>query len=158
MSTDTMSTGATATDTVSTDTRTAPAAGFQDLDVRLFDQWTAMWNGETALAERIVAPGFRISFANNADSAASDDLRGPDELARFVAAHRESLPGVRYHVSGTPAVDAAGGQIAGRWTVTYPDDSGNTVSKSGIDVLAVADGRITEVWSVTGHRVFASAG
>lgn len=135
-----------------------PTADFRPLGIRLFEQWTEMWNGDLALAERIVTPGFRISFANAVESAATDDLRGQGDLARFVAAHRESIPGLRYRLSGTPVVDAPGGQVASRWTATFPDASGNTVSKSGIDILTVTDGRITEVWSVTGHRAFASGG
>ncbi|MET9888347.1 nuclear transport factor 2 family protein [Streptomyces sp. NPDC006430] len=143
---------------MSTNILNTPSADFQSLGVRLFEQWTALWNGDLALADRIVAPGFRVSFANAAESAATDDLRGPDDLARFVAAHRESIPGLHYSLSGTPVVDAVTGQIAARWTVTFPDASGSTVGKSGIDILAVTDGRITEVWSVTGLRAFASAG
>ncbi|MFE9480070.1 nuclear transport factor 2 family protein [Streptomyces spororaveus] len=139
-------------------TNAARTTGFRSLASTLFEQWTALWNGETDLATRIVTPDFRISLANAVESAATDDLRGPRDLARFVADHRASIPGLHYRLDGEPVVDEATGRITCRWTVTFPDASGTPVAKSGIDVLAVTDGRIREVWSVTGLRVFASAG
>ncbi|MGW7005936.1 nuclear transport factor 2 family protein [Streptomyces sp. NPDC054933] len=124
--------------------------------IALFDQWTAIWNGELTLAARILTPGFRIHFGG-VSSADTDAFRGPADLASFVAEFRERYPapGLRYSVDGAPVVDPVTGYVVARWTVDVPDAAGALDTKSGIDMLAVDGDRIAEVWSVTGARRFA---
>jgi hypothetical protein len=141
-------------DTIPTDTTEAERLGLD-----LWQRWTALWNGDLALAERLLSPGFRIHFGNVV-SVDTDALRGPGDLVAFIAEHRAQLPGIRYEPDGPPIVAfdvVAGvptGRFAARWIVRRTDDTGRPVQKSGIDVLAVTDGRITGVWSVTGDRLF----
>jgi hypothetical protein len=145
-------------DTTSVDVRTA---GSQRLGVDLWERWTAMWNGDLSIAEQLVSDGFRIHFGNATDAADTDSLRGPGDLSGFIAAHRTARPGLSYRTDGVPivALDMVDGQPTGRlacrWTVTRPDGTGATIHKSGIDILAIAGGRVTEVWSITGDRLFA---
>jgi hypothetical protein len=113
--------------------------------------WTALWNGEFALAEEIIAPGFRVRFGNDVGTTDTDVFRGPDDLVAFARGWRETRPGLRFALEATPIVDTVVGQVACRWNATRPD----MATKSGIDLLALADGRITDVWSVTGNRTFA---
>lgn len=122
----------------------------------LFDQWTALWNGELALAPRILTPGFRIRFGG-VPAGDTDAFRGPDDLAPYIAAFRDRYPapGPRYAVDGTPVVDTGTGHVVARWTVDVPDPEGAVVTKSGIDMLALDGGRIAAVWSITGARRFA---
>ena len=114
------------------------------LCVDLWQRWTALWNGDLALAGQLLSPGFRIHFAD------TDAFQGPGDLVGFIAAHR-----VRYESDGPPIValelvdGVPTGRLAARWTVRRIDDTGRLIRKSGIDVLAVTGGRITGVWSVT---------
>ncbi|WP_269858885.1 hypothetical protein [Streptomyces sp. RPT161] len=124
--------------------------------IRLFDQWTALWNGDLALAQVILTPGFRIRFASAiADTA--DAFRGPADIASLIGEFRDRYPapGLRYAVDGTPAVDPVTRTVAARWTVDVPDAVGDVTTKSGIDMLALDGDRVAEVWSVTGARRFA---
>jgi hypothetical protein len=131
------------------------------LGLDLWNRWTAMWNGDLFLADELLSPGFQIHFGNTLVTIDTDGLRGPRDLAGFVAAHRAELPGVRYEPDGPPIValelvdGVPTGRLAARWTVQRVDGTGRLVRKSGIDVLAIAGGRITGVWSVTGDRLFA---
>ncbi|MEU7555550.1 nuclear transport factor 2 family protein [Streptomyces sp. NPDC044571] len=122
----------------------------------LLDDWTALWNGELVRAEQITAPGFRLRFANAVEGTGTGATLERGELTAFIAAHRQSLTGLTYAVDGAPVVDGARGQLAARWTATYTDRSGAPVTKSGIDMFSVTDGRIAAVWSLTGDRRFAA--
>jgi hypothetical protein len=142
---------------MTTDTFTAEA---ERLGVDLWDRWAALWNGDLSLAGQLLSPGFQIHFGNTIASADTDRFRGPQDLAAFIADHRAALPGVRYESDGAPiiALDVIDGvpmgRLAARWTVQRVDGTGRLIRRSGIDVLAVAGGRITGVWSVTGDRLF----
>jgi hypothetical protein len=142
---------------MSVDTRTTEA---EQLGLDLWDRWTALWNGDLSIAGQLLSPGFQIHFGNTIDSADTDSFRGPQDLAGFIAAHRAALPGLRYQGDGVPivALDVVDGlptgRLAARWSLARPDGTGGTTRKSGIDVLAIADGRITGVWSITGDRLF----
>ncbi|MET9958313.1 nuclear transport factor 2 family protein [Streptomyces sp. NPDC006326] len=127
----------------------------RDHATRLLDDWTALWNGEPVRAEQITAPGFRLRFANAVEGTGPGATLGRGELAAFIAAHRQELTALTYAVDGAPVVDGPGGRLAARWTACYTDGSGAPVTKSGIDMFSVADGRIAAVWSLTGERRFA---
>ena len=145
---------------MSIDTITIDTTEAERLGLDLWQRWTALWNGDLAVAGQLLSPGFRIHFGNAVVSVDTDTLHGPGDLVAFVAEHRAQLPGVRYEPDGPPVVAfdiVAGvptGRLAARWTVRRTDGTGRPVHKSGIDVLAVTDGRITGVWSVTGDRLF----
>jgi hypothetical protein len=144
---------------MSIDTITTDLTEAERLGLDLWQRWTALWNGDLALADQLLSPGFRIHFGN-AVSVDTDTLRGPADLVAFIAQHRAQLPGVRYEPDGPPIVafevvtGVPAGRFAARWTVRRTDGTGRPVRKSGIDMLAVTDGRITGVWSVTGDRLF----
>ncbi|MCZ4119065.1 nuclear transport factor 2 family protein [Streptomyces sp. H39-S7] len=154
--------------TSTTGTGTGTDSELRQLGTGLFQDWTALWNGDLALADRILTPGFRIHFGNTIPTVDTDALRGPGGLASFIAAHRRAKPGLVYRMHGVPLVDlavAAGaapagqagpaGQACCRWSATRPDpDGAGELTASGIDVLAVANGLITDVWSLTGSRRF----
>lgn len=146
---------------MSIDTITTDLTEAERLGLDLWQRWTALWNGDLALADELLSPGFRIHFGNAVVSVDTDALRGPGDLVAFIAEHRAQLPGVRYEPDGPPIVafevgdGVPTGRLAARWTVRRTDGTGRLVRKSGIDVLAVTAGRITGVWSVTGDRLFA---
>lgn len=125
----------------------------REFGVLLFDRWTAMWNLELHPKE-IMAPEFVLRYAQ-AGTEAFDDVRHADGLATIVAGWHESHPGLRFFAEGEAVVDlrmaegAATGLVARPYKATFGE-----VSKSGVDVLAVSQGLITEVWSVSGARTF----
>ncbi|WP_354642577.1 nuclear transport factor 2 family protein [Kitasatospora camelliae] len=112
-----------------------------------WEAWTALWNGELQLAADLVTEDCTVRFG--AAVPGGDGLRGPAELARFIADFRALRPGLRYRLDGPAITD--GTEAAIRWSAR----SGTGTPKSGIDVLRLTpDGRIAEVWSVTGERTF----
>ncbi|MFB7462462.1 nuclear transport factor 2 family protein [Streptomyces sp. NPDC056224] len=134
----------------------AAALPTREHGIRLLEGWTALWNGEFARAEQILTPGFRLRFANTVEGTGADSTLAHGSLIAFIAAHRRTRTGLTYALDGAPVVDGAHGQLATRWTATYTDGSGTPVTKSGIDMCSVADGRISAVWSLTGDRRFAA--
>ncbi|MEV7614118.1 nuclear transport factor 2 family protein [Streptomyces sp. NPDC089799] len=124
--------------------------------VALLDGWTRLWNGDLALVAELIAPGFRLRFGNTVPGTGPDSTLDRPDLGAFISAHRQELPGLTYAVDGLPTVDGTQGEVAARWTVTYVGSSGDVVTKSGIDLLAIVDGRIAGVWSLTGDRRFAA--
>ncbi|GAA1959273.1 nuclear transport factor 2 family protein [Kitasatospora viridis] len=123
----------------------------------LFDLWTALWNGDLALSEQIMAPEFTLRYAQPGTEV-FDTIRTPQQFADLIAAFRKARPGLRFAPEGPTAVDLQPGD--GGWTglVTSPYlasfDGGERESRSGTDMLRVADGKIVEVWSVSNERTY----
>ncbi len=119
--------------------------------IEVFDRWTAMWNGELALAERIMAPRFTLRYAQPG-AEIYDGIHEPDAFARQIAEFRRALPGQRFEVQGEAVVDLddrGTGLVARPYGSRRPSADGETVV-SGTDILRLADGVIVEVWSVSG--------
>ncbi|RSS79287.1 nuclear transport factor 2 family protein [Streptomyces sp. WAC06614] len=124
----------------------------REAGTRLVEGWTALWNGDVALADQILAPDFRLHFADDFDGTGSAAAFGRDELTAFVSANSLALTGVTFAAAAAPLVDTGRGEMACRWNEVH----GEVVVKSGIDMFAVRDGRISAVWSLTGNRSFAA--
>ncbi|MDX3537717.1 hypothetical protein PV721_25800 [Streptomyces sp. MB09-01] len=139
---------------VTTTPTTDSAPLTREAGTRLVEGWTALWNGEVALAEQILAPGFRLHFADDFDGTGSAHTFGPDELTAFISANSLALTGLTFAADAAPLVDSERGEMACRWIESNADGSGDVVIKSGIDMFAVTDGRISAVWSLTGNRRF----
>ncbi|MFD7257064.1 nuclear transport factor 2 family protein [Streptomyces sp. NPDC059874] len=118
---------------------------------RLVEGWAALWNGDIALAEQILAPGFRLYFAD--DSAATF---GQDELTAFISVNSQAFTGLTFGADAAPLVDSERGEMACRWHESHAEGEGDVVVRSGIDMFAVTDGRISAVWSLTGNKRFAA--
>lgn len=138
-----------------------------DSDIRelgsgIYDRWTAMWNGEVALAEEIMAEDFTLRYAQ-AGTEAFDDARSPRRLADIITAWHHRRPGLRFTPEGTAVVDLtlvdgeATGLVARPYHASFTGEDGRTVSRSGTDTLRITNGLISEVWSVSsgaGGRTF----
>jgi len=126
----------------------------RDFGIDLFDQWTAMWNGEPALAYKIMAPEFTLRYAQpGAD--VYDDIHDPRALATRITAHRDSAPGLRFEPQGEAVIemdDTRTGFVAHPYGAEFSGPDGRTVSVSGTDILRTVAGVITEVWSASGGR------
>ncbi|QLY29613.1 nuclear transport factor 2 family protein [Nocardia huaxiensis] len=120
---------------------------------RIAADWTALWNGDFALAPNLCTPDFRIRFASvsNDGTHPADTARGPEQFVAYLRDFRAARPGMRFALDGaaTGSLNATGtGTFAARWCVDAPG------GPSGIDMFAIVDGKIAEVWSVTGQRRF----
>lgn len=119
----------------------------REYGIELFDRWTAMWNGELELAERIMAPRFTLRYAQPG-AEIYDTIHDPAAFARQIAAFRAAMPGQLFEVQGEAVVDLdadRNGYVARPYGSRRPG-----VAVSGTDILRVAAGRIVEVWSVSG--------
>ncbi|WP_215542957.1 nuclear transport factor 2 family protein [Amycolatopsis sp. CA-230715] len=117
----------------------------------LWDQWTALWNGELADGARILTDDFRIEFgaANLADA---DALRGPHEFTRFIGEFRARFANLRYRIDAGPFT--GDGHVSGRWLADARDAAdGPLRTVGGIDILLVSGEKISRAWSVTGTRL-----
>lgn len=142
------------TTTTTTTTDSAPLT--REAGTRLVEGWAALWNGDVALAEQILAPGFRLYFADDFGGSGSAATFGPDELVAFVSVNSKALTGLTFSADAPPLVDSERGEIACRWSESHAEGDGDVAVRSGIDMFAVTDGRISAVWSLTGNRRFAA--
>ncbi|AHH18035.1 SnoaL-like domain-containing protein [Nocardia nova SH22a] len=123
----------------------------RDFGIEVFDLWTAMWNGELELAERIMAPRFTLRYAQPG-AVAYDAIHDPAAFARQIAEFRRSMPGLRFEVQGDAVVDLGEGRtglVARPYGACRPGADGD-VRVSGTDILRLDAGLIVEVWSVSG--------
>ncbi|MBV7703030.1 ester cyclase [Nocardia nova] len=119
--------------------------------IELFDRWTAMWNGELELANRIMAPHFTLRYAQPG-AEAYDSIHDPETFARQIAAFRAAAPGQRFETQGEAVVeidDRRTGIVARPYGSRRPVADGE-IAVSGTDILRVEEGLIVEVWSVSG--------
>jgi hypothetical protein len=130
------------------------AAGLRLFGTELFDRWTAMWNGDVAIADQIMAPEFTLRYAQ-ANTERIDEVRTPRALAELVRFWHSFRPGIRFSTEAEAAIDLASvdglprGRVARPYLAVFTEASGQVVARSGIDLLAVLGGRIVEVWSVS---------
>jgi steroid delta-isomerase-like uncharacterized protein len=105
--------------------------------------------GELALAEELLAPDLR---ANGAPSS-------PEELRRFVASLREAFPDWSNTIEQQVAEgDTVVTRVTSRGTHRGPwlgiPATGREVSRPGIFIFRVADGKIAEIWDCTDQLGF----
>lgn len=125
----------------------------------LWDRWAAMWNGDTDLAEAIIADGF---WPHLTAAAAGDPekLRDGRSVAAWVRSFRIRVDRLVYSTASGPYVDVGRRVIACPWfadgiyggrTGRPEDVAGARFRKAGLDVLAFReDGRVTECWTLSG--------
>ena len=122
--------------------------------IALFDRWTAMWNGDVAVAAQIMAETFTLHYAQ-ANTERVDGVRTPAALAELVKFWHAYRPGIRFSAEGVAAVDLElvdgkpNGRVARPYLAVFREADGALVARSGIDLLALSGGRIVEVWSVS---------
>ncbi|MBO2454572.1 hypothetical protein J4573_46315 [Actinomadura barringtoniae] len=125
-----------------------------EVGVRVFDDWTALWNRDLTLAEKIMAPEIRLRYAQPG-SDAFDTIRHPKQLAERIDQFHETRPNLRYKAEGEAVVNLTMSDGGPTGLVTRPylarhDYDGKPHAISGIDMLRLENGLIVEVWSVSG--------
>jgi hypothetical protein len=129
----------------------------REIGARVFDLWSAMWNGDLGLVDQIMAPEFRLRYAQpGADE--FDHIRRRDQLTEKIAGFRQDRSGLSFAAGGEAVVDLElrdglpNGKVARPYLACFTDEIGRELRISGIDMLRVDKGLITEVWSVSGGR------
>jgi hypothetical protein len=125
---------------------------------QLWTRWTAMWNGETAIAEAIIADGFWAHLTAEV-IADPEQLRDGRAVAGWVGSFRRGFDELVYTTGAGPFVDIAQRTIACPWFAAgiyggrsgRPQDiAGAPLRKAGLDVLKFRDGRVEECWTLSG--------
>lgn len=156
---DTTNTDTTNTDTMNPDTMNPDTSAAADdahrHGVRLWQDWTDLWNGELAIGPRMLTDDFRVLFGSQtaADSGA-DDLVGGQATADWIGAFRARYRELRYRTEVGPIVggDGTAGYVTCRWIADAVDADGTERQVAGHDILRVRGDRVDRAWSVTGLR------
>jgi predicted SnoaL-like aldol condensation-catalyzing enzyme len=111
------------------------------------DLWPDLWNGDVEVAGRILVDDFRIRFGRTlvAGGVAADEIASPRDFSRFITAFRAPRP--ELHYSNVQAM------VAGDIGYSVWNARADSLDVGGVDAFRfAADGRIAQVWSVTGER------
>lgn len=118
----------------------------------LWTAWLAMWNGDLAIADTIIAPQFVAHFA--AVGASPEAITGPDAMKQWIGGSLAAFTDAKFATEVGPLV--AGDLIAGRWLFrgtyaggipgTPPTAVGAAVAYAGMDMLRIEAGQIVEYW------------
>ncbi len=111
--------------------------------VGLAEQWLQLQNGQRGADHALVTDDVTVFVGE------SQAIRGSAPLAAHLDAVRAAYPPLAGELHRQPVVDAASGRIALLRTTTDADGRAG-----GVDLLAVRDGRIAQVWSLSGTRPF----
>ena len=131
---------------------TPMAGGSTDELKALWERWSALWNGDLAVADEIIAPEFVAHFVPAGDS--PGEVRGPDGLKTWIGGSSETYTDYSVTTIVGPLVE--GDMMAGRWVIrgTYqggipgsaPDAVGRQISFEGTDLLRAKGGQLVEYW------------
>ena len=101
-------------------------------------QWLdEFWNGNLALADAILAPGY---VRHDPDG----PMIGPDAYRRFVAGIRTEFPDLRFTAED---LIAEGDRVVVRWTATGTHTPTNQrITFPGMDILRIRAEKIVESW------------
>lgn len=118
----------------------------------LWQRWSALWNGNLALADEIIAPDFVAHFA--AAGGSPSEVQGPEGLKQWIGGILAAFSNAGFTTSVGPLADED--LVAGRWIfrATYqggmpgasPAAIGNDVEYVGMDIFRVKDEKIVEYW------------
>ncbi|TDD88905.1 hypothetical protein E1293_05780 [Actinomadura darangshiensis] len=135
------------------------SAETQAIGTQTFELWSRMWNGEVALVDQIMAPRFRLRYAQPTPGTdAFDHIRERPQLAEMITRFRQARHGLTFAPDGEPVTELhltggrATGKVARPYLAHLTDETGRQRHISGIDMLRLEDGLITEVWSVSGGK------
>src|SRR5690348_6671613 len=115
----------------------------RDFALEMFDRWTALWNGDLALVDEIMAPEFTLRYAQPGASD-FDEIRDRAGLAAMIDKFRAERPGLVYSAQGVPVAettDARSGIIARPYGAKIVAADGTVVRDlSGTDILRFENG------------------
>lgn len=119
---------------------------------QLTRDWVRLWNGDYALAERVIAPEIRVRAAL-LDGGDGSAVKGPAGVVHLIGQIRAAFPDLRFVVEVGPIID--GDHVVVRWIAKgtygggFPGATaapGTKVRFTGTDTLRVRRGLITDYW------------
>ncbi len=115
--------------------------------LRLWADWTRMWNEKPELALDLVAERFALHLVTPSAIDATKVLT-PSDVKAWVTQHRSRFTRLVFHVDGCgPFVDVTAGVVAGPWWAEASTSEKPAVV-CGMDTLAFRDGKIREYWTI----------
>jgi len=126
----------------------------KQIGIQIFDQWTDLWNKNLGLSEKILAPRLSLHYTQ-AGTEAFDKIETPTQLSDMIDFWHQKRSRIVFKTEGEPVVDLTEndngvfGLVARPYYVSYFDENGNKVARSGTDILKIDYGKICEVWSVS---------
>ncbi len=126
---------------------THPAADIYATGLRLWTEWTEMWNHRPELARSLVADRFVLHLITPGPVNA-ETIDSPAAVERWVAGHRAKYQRLVFHTGHGPFVDVTAGIVAGPWSAETSID-GTPRPVCGMDTIAFRDGKITEYWTMS---------
>jgi hypothetical protein len=115
--------------------------------LRLWNDWTEMWNGRPELARVLVAPRFALHLTTP-NPLPQESVNSPEAVERWVAAHRARFQRLKFLTGCGPFVDGFAGIVAGPWYADT-DIDGTPRPVCGMDTIAFRDGKIIEYWTIS---------
>lgn len=115
--------------------------------VKLWADWTKMWNGSPELARELVAERFflHLPLPNSIDPSTITD---PASVERWVTEHRARYDGIEFRYAAGPFVDTVAGIVAGPWSARIVS-AGAPRLVCGMDTIAFRHGKIHEYWTLS---------
>ncbi|WP_127753225.1 ester cyclase [Devosia sp. 1566] len=120
--------------------------------VAIWDKWIAMWNGDLAMAEQIMAEDYKL----NMYPIGGGDLSvyaGAAGMAGWIGQLHAAIKPLVFDVQVPPLF--GDGMIAGRWLASgvyqggFPGaqaEPGTAVRFAGADFLRIENGKVAEYW------------
>jgi len=127
--------------------QTTPNSDVYTMGLRLWADWTLMWNGRPELARTLVAEGFVLHLPSPS-SLVTTTITGPEAVEHWVRQHRASFKWLTFHTEAGPFVDERAGIVAGPWFADTSLD-GSPRPVCGMDTIAFAADKITEYWTLS---------
>lgn len=112
--------------------------------IEIADKWCAMWNCDVP-AEQIVEAAAPIHFGRLPPEPRDNPVIGHAALQKIVDVTAERLNGPLYSVAKCVL-----GQEPGWLTLLWHVDTVDFGRRTGLDLLRISEGRVAEVWSITG--------
>jgi len=122
-------------------------------NLALAPSWTQLWNGDRAVADRIVSDDF-VTHLAPFTGGGTQEMRGREALKAWIADMHRAFADLRFTIDVGPISDddhlvirwGARGVYAGGFPGTSASAIGKEVSFTGTDILRVSDGNVVEYW------------
>lgn len=119
----------------------------------IWDSWIALWNGDLAVADDLLADGLRVNSPRLSPAVDPSQIRDRAGAVALIGGV-QAMATLRYETVVGPIGD--GDLVTGAWAFTGTYNGGmpgatagpgTPLTNTGIDILRVEDGKVVEWWS-----------
>lgn len=116
------------------------------------DAWLRLWNGDYAMAPRVISPSIKVHAAL-LDGGDGSSIQGVQGFVDWIKQSRGAMPDLRFSTQIGPLIDGRYASL--RWTATgtytggFPGAKakpGTVITFTGTDSLRMRDGKFVEYW------------